>query len=150
MKAEISYFSNIQKSELKTELRSVNFVLSGIGTISILLKFWKYFWPQSHRSSVWSSVLVWGNVPMSCLLAIRAWNWNFNGYSTLQLRKTWISRIFELAPNVFVILGAPFWAPKCRKCYSHKLQQKLKIFHIYHFCSKCASFDNQTQYAKCN
>ena len=70
--ADISYFSEIKKTELKTELRSVNFVLTETCTIQILLKFWRYFWLQSHRSSVLSSVLVWGNVHMSCLLAIKA------------------------------------------------------------------------------
>ena len=70
--ADISYFSEIKKTELKTELRSVNFVLTETCTIQILLKFWRYFWLQSHRSSVLSSVLVWGNVHMSCLLVTKA------------------------------------------------------------------------------
>ena len=65
-------------------------------------------------------------------------------------QKTWIFRIFEPAPGVLAILGAPFWAPECKKCYHHKLQKKMKIFHIYDFSSKCTSFDNQIQYAKCN
>ena len=65
-------FQKSKKTELKTELQSVNFVLIETCTIQILLIFWKYFWLQSHRSSVLSSVLVWGNVHMSCLLAIKA------------------------------------------------------------------------------
>ena len=53
--------------------------------------------------------------------------------------KTWIFRIFRSTPSSFAILGAPFWAAGSRKCYHHKIQKKMKIFCVYHFCSKCTS-----------
>ena len=46
---------------------------------------------------------------------------------------------FELTPGVFAIVGAPFWAPKCQKCYSHKLQKKLRKIIIFIIFAQNAS-----------
>ena len=143
VKADISYFLNMYKTELKTELQRVNFVLTEISSIWILLEFWRYFWLQGYMSSVLSSVHVCRNVRISYLFQSKAQKWSFKWYSVLQVQKTWIFQIFKVAPSIFAILGAPFWAPKSQKCYHHKLQKKLKILHIHHLCSKCTSFEIQ-------
>ena len=143
MKAGISYFFNMYKTELKTELQRVNFVLTEISSIWILLEFWRYFWLQGYMSSVLSSVHVCRNVRISYLFQSKAQKWSFKWYSVLQVQKTWIFQIFKVVPSIFAILGAPFWAPKSQKCYHHKLQKKLKILHIHHFYSKCTSFEIQ-------
>ena len=127
MKADISYFLNMYKTELKTELQRVNFVLTEISSIWILLEFWRYFWPQGYMSSVLSSVHVCRNVRISYLFQSKAQKWSFKWYSVLQVQKTWIFQIFKVVPSIFAILGAPFWAPKSQKCYHRKVQKKMKI-----------------------
>ena len=130
VKIDISYFLNMYKTELKTELQRVNFVLTEISSIWILLEFWRCFWPQGYMSSVLSSVHVCRNVRISYLFQSKAQKWSFKWYSVLQVQKTWIFQIFKLVPSINAILGAPFWAPKSQKCYHHKLQKKLKILHM--------------------
>ena len=134
---------NMYKTELKTELQRVNFVLIEISSIWILLEFWRCFWPQGYMSSVLSSVHVCRNVRISYLFQSKAQKWSFKWYSVLQVQKTWIFQICKVVPSIIAILGAPFWAPKSQKCYHHKLQKKLKILHIHHLCSKCTSFEIQ-------
>ena len=128
MKADISYFLIVQKTELKTELLLVNFELTEISSIWILLEFWRHFWPQGYMTSILSSVHVCRNVTISYFLQSKASERNFEWYSILQVQKTWIVQNFKSAPSIFAILGAPFWAPKSQKCYHHKLQKKLKFF----------------------
>ena len=52
LKAGISYFLNMYKTELKTEFQRVNFVLIEVSSIWILLEFWRCFWPQGHMRTV--------------------------------------------------------------------------------------------------
>ena len=145
VKAGISYFLNMYKTELKTELQRVNFVLTEISSIWILLEFWRCFWPQGYMSSVLSSVHVCRNVRISYLFQSKAQKWSFKWYSVFQVQKTWNFQIFKVVPSIIAILGAPFWAPKSQKCYHNKLQKKLKILHkvMHHLCSKCTSFEIQ-------
>ena len=77
VKADISYFLNMYKTELKTELQRVNFVLTEISSIWILLEFWRYFCPQGYMSSVLSSVHVCRNVRISYLIQSKAQKWSF-------------------------------------------------------------------------
>ena len=127
---------------------SNNFILTEKSSTWVLLKFGGYFWLYDSRGSKMDSIYVCRNLPMSHLVQSKAWKWSFEWYSNLQVRKTGVFQILRLVPELLAIAGAPFWAPKSEKCHHHKLQKKLKIFVIYHFCSKCTSFDVQPQRVK--
>ena len=127
---------------------SGNFMLTEKSSTWVLLKFWVYFWLYDSRGSKMGSFYVCRNLLMSHLVQSKAWKWIFEWYSKLQVRKAWIFQILRLAPKVLAIVEAPFWDPRSEKYHHHKLQKKMKMFALYHFCSKCTSFDVQPQRVK--
>ena len=127
---------------------SNNFILTEKSSTSILLKFWGYFWLQDFRGSKKGSIYVCRNLPMSHLVQSKAWKWSFEWYSNLQVRKALIFQILRLVPEGLAIVRAPFWAPMSEKCNIINFRKKMKIFAIYHFCSKCISFDVQPHRVK--
>ena len=144
MKAGISYFLNMYKTELKTELQRVNFGLTEISSIWILLEFWRYFWPQGYMSSVLSSVHVCRNVRISYLFQSKAQKWSFEWYSVLQGPKNMGFSNFQGSPQHYRNSGSSVLSSEVAKMLSSWTSEKNENFtYIHHLCSKCTSFEIQ-------